>query len=203
LLALSKEGQLSENIGHNRPWKAAYKMTTDELATFWQRLGQSTVHPDDDRRLLESGGFETRLVPLPWNGPIKSARAFIAFLNPGLDPRDVPHERSNNNFTARLRRNLGGTEPYVYFDPSYLDHPGADWARATFGPDWPSRYADRMCVIQLVAYHSPDRKGPDKVYDQLRSTLVMKAWVHRTLLPRVRSGDAALVVGRGVSKFGL
>jgi hypothetical protein len=31
----------------------------------------------------------------------------------------------------------------------------------------------------------------------------MKAWVHDTLLPRVRAGDACLVVGMAVSQFGL
>src|SRR5665213_3144544 len=178
-------------------------MTTDDLVAFWSRLGNGTVHPEDDRRLLDTSGFETRLLPLPWNGQIMSAHVFVAFLNPGLDPGDVPYEQRNMQYCERLRQNLHGYDPYVYFDPSYLDHPGAAWARATFGPVWPSSYADRLCVIQLVAYHSPDGKGPDKVSDHLRSTWAMKSWVHRTLLARVRSKDAVLVVGRGVAKFGL
>jgi hypothetical protein len=178
-------------------------MTTDELIAFWSRLGRHTVHPDDEQALLERSGFETRLLPLPWNGPIRSARAFVAFLNPGLDTKDVPYEQGNSRFCERLRENLDGRRPYVYFDPAYLNHPGATWARETFGPDWPSSYADRICVIQLVAYHSSDNAAPEKVSHRLQSTSHMKAWVKETLLQRVRSGEALLVVGRGVSRFNL
>lgn len=178
-------------------------MTTDDLIAFWSRLGGGTVHPEDDRYLLQSSGFETRLVPLPWNGPIKTTNVFVALLNPGLDPSDIPYEAENRLFCDRLRKNLEGNSPYVYFEPAYADHPGKAWAYETFGHGWPSDFADRLCVLQLVAYHSPGADAPGRVAHKLRSTGLMKAWVQRTLLPRVRRGEALLVVGRGVSKFGV
>ncbi len=178
-------------------------MTTDDLIAFWSRLGGGTVHPNDDAKLLRDNGFETGLVPLPWNGPIKSARVFVALLNPGIDPRDLPYEQSSAAFRDRLRSNLEGRSSYVYSDERYLDHPGATWASATFGRDLPASAIDDLCIIQLVAYHGRGSKAAYDVEGRLRSTSVIKAWLRKDLLPRVRSGDAALVVGRGVSKFGL
>lgn len=178
-------------------------MTTDDLISFWSNLGPNNVHPTDDSTLLVRSGFETRLIPLPWNGPIRTARAFVAFLNPGLDDKDVPYEAENDDFCQKLRENLKGNSPYVYFDPDFLNHPGAKWARDTFGPDWPSSYADRICVIQLVAYHSSDSSAPHKLYNKLQSTAHMTNWIKETLLKRVRSGHALLVIGRGASRFDL
>jgi hypothetical protein len=90
-------------------------MTTDEMIAFWSRLGGGTVHPEDDAALLMANRFETRTLPLPWTGPIKSARAFVGLWNPGLDPRDVPYEVSNATFRDDLRRTLQGNAPYVFF----------------------------------------------------------------------------------------
>ncbi len=178
-------------------------MTTDELISFWSDLGSNNVHPSDDPTLLAQSGFETRLIPLPWNGPIRTARAFVAFLNPGLDDMDVPYEAENDDFRRTLRENLKGNSPYVYFDPAYLNHPGAKWARDTFGPDWPSSYADRICILQLVAYHSSGSAAPHGLYKKLQSTANMTNWIKGTLLKRVRSGEALLVIGRGASRFDL
>jgi hypothetical protein len=194
---------LEQSAQEHTVTKGNVTMTIDELIAFWSRLNRHTVHPDDDQALLEGNGFETRLIPLPWNGPIKSARAFVAFLNPGLDWGDLPYEQGNSGFCDSLRENLKGRHPYVYFEPEYQNHAGAEWARGTFGPDWPVIASARICIIQLVAYHSVNGKAPSKVFHRLRSTAVMNAWVQHTLLPRVRARDAFLVVGRAVSAFGV
>ena len=176
-------------------------MTTDEFIAFWAKLGDGIVHPDDDQALLERSGFEARLIPLPWNGPIKTAKAFVAFLNPGVHPEDISREKSNDQFRQRLRQNLKGESKYVYFEPDYSDHPGAAWAHRTFGANWSHGDRDRVCIIQLVAYHSQDCRAPYKAYKTLMSTLKMKLWIRHDLLPRVRSGNAVLVVGRGARGF--
>lgn len=80
-------------------------MTTDELIQFWTKLGAGTVHPDDTHTLGSVNGFETRLVPLPWNGPIATSRVFVAMLNPSLDPDDVGYEAGDIpalNHVARI-----------------------------------------------------------------------------------------------------
>jgi len=178
-------------------------MTTDDLIGFWSRLGTATLHPDDVAALCRSDKFETRLVPLPWNGPIRSARAIVALINPGLDPNDVPYEQGNRGFRERLHLNLEGNWPYVYFDQDYSDHPGAAWALTTFGRDFPIEFGDRFCVIQLVAYHSEDTKALSEIAQELRSAAVIKNWLHHTVLPQVRAGEMVLVVGRGAAKYGV
>jgi hypothetical protein len=187
----------------SRESKTMARMTTDEMIAFWSRLGGGTVHPEDDAALLRANGFETRTLPQPWTGPIKSARAFVALWNPGLDPRDVPYEASNATFCKDLRSNLQGNAPSVFFDPKYQNHSGAEWAARKFGDDRFEIGGTRICIIELVAYHRVDSTASRKVFHHLRSTAVMKAWVHDTLLPRVRAGDACLVVGMAVSQFGV
>jgi hypothetical protein len=178
-------------------------MTTGDLMRFWSRLGHhATVHPADDRSLIEANGFAVGLVPLPWNGPIRTSHRFVALLNPGLDPNDVPYERDHDGFRRRLRENLRGDQPYLYFDTEFADHPGCAWATKTFGFDWRSLAKD-ICALQLVAYHSKSGREAIRVSSRLRSSATMKAWLHATLLPQVRAGDAVLVVGRGAVPFGV
>src|SRR5271169_6898985 len=92
-------------------------MTTDEMIAFWSHHGGGTVHPEDDAALQPRNRFETRLLPVPWYGPIKSARAFVALWNPGLDPEDVPYEARNATFREHLRRTLQGDAPRHWQPP--------------------------------------------------------------------------------------
>lgn len=176
-------------------------MTTDDLIRFWGRLGGGTIHPDDAPILGMTKIFETRLIPLPWNGPILTSRVFVAMLNPSLDPKDVGYEANNTKFCRHLRQNLTGNAPYVYLEDDFQDHPGADWARKTFGTDHSIIRDANVCVLQLVPYHCAEGGIASKFAASLKSAAFMRTWVQRTLLPRVRSGDAILAVARAARAY--
>jgi hypothetical protein len=82
-------------------------MSPDHLIEYWSILDGQTVHPDD-QLVLPPGEFAIDLQPLPWNGPLRSARAYILLLNPGLNPTDHEYERLMNTSDGhRFKRRLG------------------------------------------------------------------------------------------------
>lgn len=170
----------------------------DEFVGFWGRLGDYTIHPDDRAVMQGRKGFETRLVPLPFLGPLCHARSYVLFLNPGLDDREVGYERDRADFTAYLQENLKGEKGYPYLQPQFAGHPGEAWARMTFGADVADLISDMVCIIQLVPYHSESGDVARSVAKRLPSTAAAHKFVHTALLPRVRESHTSLVVARGI-----
>jgi hypothetical protein len=99
------------------------KMSPDHLVEYWSALdGQQTVHPDD-QPILPPGQFAIDLQPLPWNGPLRSARVYILLLNPRWKPTD--HEwQQQPKVRKTLRFNLTGNGPYLYLDREFCGRPG-------------------------------------------------------------------------------
>jgi len=106
-------------------------MSPDHLIEYWSVLDGQTVHPDD-QAVLPPGQFAVDLEPLPWNGPLRSARAYILFINPGLPPDGVSPDdyeyEQRPVFREALRFNLTGNSPYIYL------HANLRIIQATVGP---------------------------------------------------------------------
>src|ERR1700730_6186425 len=120
------------------------KMSPDHLVEYWSALDRQTVHPDDRATLsqLPHGQFAVDLQPLPGYGPLRSARVYILFLNPGLKPTDHEWERLPEVRKA-LRLNLKGDSPYLYLQSEFINRPGNEWTRRHFGRDIGDAQADK------------------------------------------------------------
>lgn len=183
--------------GHTDTWTKS----VDDLVRFWSRLGDASVHPDDVPH-VSPNSFALDLHPVPWAGSLRNAKVYILFLNPGLS-EDDRIEEARPAFRAALRANLLGDHPYLYLMKENSKHPGFRWARQTFGPDVVETDAPDICIIQLVPYHSKEGDVATKVANDLPSSLMVQRFVQDALLPRVRSGDTALIVARSAKRWGV
>ena len=180
---------------------AGWSRSVDELVEFWSSLGDASVHPEDAPRISGSE-FALGLHPVPWAGPLRSAKAYFLFLNPGLNGQEWVEE-SRPAFAEALRANLTGDQPYPYLLSAHATHPGHKWARQTFGPDIGEADASHVCVLQLVPYHSEKGAVASKAAPKLPSSIAIRRFVHYGLLPRVRAGEAVLVVARSAKLWGV
>lgn len=176
-------------------------MTADELVTFWSELGTSKVHPEDCGYL--SGGFATDLYPVPWTGPLKHAEVYFLYLNPGRAGDEAAYEAKNPAFVDALSANLRGDRPYLYLSEQFNDHPGARWTRTTFGGDIDGRYAGRICVLQLVPYHSEKGGVARAAAPRLTSSKMIRRFVRHALIPKAHAGEIGLVVARSSRLWGI
>lgn len=149
------------------------------------------------------------LCPIPFVGKPSKARVFVLMLNPGLSPGDYFAEQ-HSKFRAAVWANLKGESDFLYLDPRYGWHPGFDYwhgkltsviqgvARRTNVTYQQAlrRAAANTCVIQLVPYHSISFGLTEGVVRGMRSPRLAKQFVHDHVLPRVRRGDALLIVTR-------
>lgn len=158
------------------------------------------VHADDKAHLRRDQ-FQTQLYPVPWAGPILSADVFLLFLNPGYVSREDEYEKQPE-LARLLRDNLKGDQPYFYLLEEFRNHPGYDWARRTFG-EGIKEHLSRICVLQLVAYHSTDGSAARKMATSLPSSKKMIKFVQNSLLASARSGKVGLVVARSSNLWGL
>jgi len=180
-------------------------MSPDHLIEYWSVLDGQTVHPDD-QAVLPPGQFAVDLEPLPWNGPLRSARAYILFINPGLPPDGVSPDdyeyEQRPVFREALRFNLTGNSPYIYLQCKFADHPGNRWASRLFGRDIGEVQADRMCVVQLVAYHCKDGGPAKRVARRLPSSQKSIRFVHEWVVPRANAGEIGLIVAQAAEQWG-
>ncbi len=175
-------------------------MTPDDLIGYWSALNGQTVHPDD-RLMLTGGRFATDLQPLPWNGPLRTARVYILLINPSLAPEDHEWE-ARAIFLEALKLNLTGNSPYLYLQERFAGHPGNRWARRIFGYDIGEAEADRICVVQLAAYHDADGKRVKRISKSLASSRKTIDFVHTWILPRAKDDEVGLIVARAFDEWG-
>src|SRR5205085_11945929 len=98
--------------------RARFLMTAEDLIAFWSKLEtENRIHPDDADHLGE--GFQLKLIPQPWVGPLRHAQVFMLFLNPGFDGGEIEYEQHRPDFREALRANLRGQEPYFFLDPRF------------------------------------------------------------------------------------
>lgn len=184
---------------------------TVTLASFEAYTAGCLQHESDSR-------FHLGLLPQPWFGDLKSATVFILMLNPGLNPGDyfseykVPSYR--DALIANLKQQRGREFPLLFLDPELSWHPGARYFRGKL--HWLvlslvnerrmeyrealAEVAKRVCVLQLVPYHSPVFQLPNSLLDRLQSSELMKAFVENLLKTR---RDILVLVTRKANQWGL
>lgn len=171
------------------------------LVSYWSRLGNSHVHPDDMQH-VRAPDFATDLLPVPWAGPLCTAKVYFLFLNPGLTEQDRVEE-ARPAFKTVLRANLSGDQPYFYLMKEYASHPGHKWARQTFGSDVTEASAGDICMLQLVPYHSEKGDVARRVAPTLPSSLMIRRFVSESLIPRAMAGEIGIVVARSAKLWGI
>lgn len=170
-------------------------MNTEDLIKYWQQLGSAKIHPQD----VTTAGidkFANDLMPVPWVGPIISAKVYFLYLNPGLDERDHEFEMNDSEFLQALKSNLLGSEPYLYLQKRFRDHPGNVWARRIFGHDTTESLLHHFCALELVPYHSKHGNAARQISQKLPSSLLMQRYVREVIFPRAERNEVGLVVAR-------
>jgi hypothetical protein len=176
-----------------------------------EQYTSSVAFGDQADRSLHLG-----LCPLPFVGNPSKASIFILMLNPGLSPGDYFAEQQDG-FREALWANLKGQSDFLYLNPHYAWHPGFYYwhgklasvvrelaARASVSYEEAlKRAATKICVIELVPYHSISFGLSDRVVRGMRSPVLARQFVHDEVLPRARRGDAAIIVTRQIQQWGL
>jgi hypothetical protein len=163
--------------------------------------------------------FHLGLLPQPFHGPLEDASAYVLMLNPGFDPRDYFWDYEQPAFRAALIEQYGGQSSFLFLDDRFRDHPGHRWwwgkaqlrrlAEAMAHQTGISlaiaiqQLARRIAAIELMPYHSKSYDPKLLSGTKLASVALARSFVHEHVLPRARSGHAALVVARGNQAWGL
>jgi hypothetical protein len=167
--------------------------------------------PNDSR-------FHLGLLPEPYFGDLTKATFFVLMLNPGLSPACYYGEyraggRLRDAIISNLRQDQGREFPFFYLDPEFAWHSGGRYFRARL--HWLAealvrqerrsyrealaQIAQRVAVLQLVPYHSPNFKS-GVVLGKLESTALVKDFVRERVVPRT---EIPIVVTRKASEWAL
>jgi len=185
---------------------------TDNLIEFWGRVPQAPpfVHPEDATALRNLGvrlaqfDVDVGLFPQPWVGPIKTARAYVLQLNPGLSGLETDIEETNSEFRRALRDNLKGELPNLFLDNRFTSHPGRAWVESHVRGVAPlAKLAAGVAQVELFPYHSATFKIPKRVLLTLPSVSLIRRWVNDTVLPAARSEKVGVVVQRSAEAWNL
>jgi hypothetical protein len=185
------------------------------------------VHPADmdslDHARAQAAGLQLQLLPLPVNGSLERASAVIVMLNSGFGASDAAWEANHPSEAtereASRARNIlqshTATDRYPFYDfnPRLADHPGAQYWRKKLGSvcreiaiqrrlalDAAREFvANRVAVVQRVAYASSDSTGVAKACGQLPSSMAAQSLVRGL----IEEGKTLIIVVRGASALGL
>lgn len=175
-----------------------------------------------DFGLKDDSAQHLGLLPIPYVGNLQRASVFILTLNPGLSPIDYYCQQHNKPFTEALIRNLcqenaDDPYPFIFLNPRFSWHSGFDY--------WHGRLRDiaqmvarkknkdhrsglqylaqKVCVLELVPYHSRSFGLSRSILDSLESVRLMVDYVREVVVPRAQSGEVAVVVTRKAHYWGL
>jgi hypothetical protein len=188
-----------------------------------------TVAVPDFATFVRSRAFDQRkdsklhlgLIPRPYAGNLNRAKVFILMLNAGLNPGDYFGEElpSFSKAAARNLRQQNRTDKYPFFllNPKFSWHPGFRYwnsklykiseiicKKKHFRMQRALAYlAKRICVVQLVPYHSQVFKLPSKVKNKLESSKAIKRFVSEVLVPKAKNREVLIVVARGRKAWNL
>lgn len=161
------------------------------------------------------------LLPQPFFGDIRHASIYILLLNPGLGPTDyygeyeVPEYRAT--LLANLKQQFRDALPFPFLDPRFAWHGGFNWWHGklakviqhlavgwgvSFG-EARKRLAGTLASIELLPYHSSTFKDSAGWLRRLHSVNLARRFVESFVLPRVRRGEAIVIVTRKVATWNL
>ncbi len=180
--------------------------------------GKVVMQPDfcapGDRKL------HLGLLPQPFCGDVLGANIYFLLLNPGVGPGDYYAEYEVPAFRATLLANLKQrfekeATPFLFLDPRFAWHCGFDWWNGKMAGiikrlagHWGLSYADArqrlgasVASLELVPYHSASFHDADNWLGRLPSAELARDFVAETIMPRVQSGKAIVIVVRKASEW--
>jgi len=214
----------------------------EDLISFWRGSinSTSTCHPEDLSTLLSSKPglctnddlvmsylnettqtpFELSLLPIPYNGDLKSAKIFILMLNPGLSLSDyhiADHpEFITDSINVINQTYLDNGFPFSCLNPKYYYWSGFQYWHTKLQPlikeiqtikhfksyrDALSLVAQNIATVQFVAYHSRKFGSPqEQVISQLTSPKKAQSYV-RYLIDLACKEEILLLVGRAAQRW--
>jgi hypothetical protein len=170
-------------------------MTTEDLISYWR--GDWKIHPDDQSAVsthnsiyLENDArhLHTKsLTPIPWVGNLRSAAVILVMLNPGYCNEQPEYERRESQLLEDNRNQFKGCNMFCLVDNAGITSGGRYW-RSIFRTfvqahfqDCEAGYrllAEKLCVAQMIAYHSKRDPG-SKLRSSLPSSRPMLAWLRK------------------------
>lgn len=159
-------------------------------------------------------GYTTRrlrldMVPEPWVGNPRRARALVLQLNPGFHPRDLYWHRQPS-FRRAARENLEHRRaefPFYLLDPAFAASPGGTWWRRRIGKLLGAlehagrgdaalrRLANRLAAVELHGYHSNE-------YRPIPATLPSQRYSFHLVEKAIERG-CVIVIARGARDWSI
>jgi hypothetical protein len=162
------------------------------------------------------------LIPFPYDGDILKAKIYILTLNPGFVPDDYYAESHDRVFRdARIRclqqEHLDKDFPFMNLNPRFSYHGGYQYWASRLGDiidkvseqrhvsyrEALSLLSQKIALLEYVPYHSERYRVGKAVVDEMRSPMLIKAFVKSYVVPRTENGDAVIIVTRKVREWGV
>jgi hypothetical protein len=181
-----------------------------------------TVYRQPDFGAGDDCGLHFGLLPHPFCGDLERASIFVLMLNPGLGFQDYYGEYEVPRFRRALirvmrQRFAQDSMPFMFLDPRFSWHGGFSWwhgkLRGIFDQlsklngisfaESRARFSRIIASIELVPYHSQSFSNEGGLAKKLPSAKLARDYVEQSVLPRVRRGDAIVIVARKSKAWGL
>jgi len=172
-----------------------------DIFEYWSRYRAPNWYHRDDWPTLSrvSHHFNTHVLPVPFTGPLKSARVTLLYLAPGLSRSDFSRARSPKRWQRKLRR-LRGFEPLS--GPNEHKE-GWDWWQSRtrrFG-DW-EKLRSKVAILEMCPYHSKSFHDW-QLLAALPSCRVSIEWAQDVLFTEAETGDRVVICLRAPKYWGL
>lgn len=196
----------------------------EDMRVLEANRGSYVVHPNytdyakSSLSQSKDSRFHLGLLPVPYSGDLELATVFVLMLNPGLCPSDYFGEYNVPQYRAKVIENLQQKPnrrfPMAYLSPNVAWHGGGEYWRGKLNWlallltrvrgmeywDALSLLSKRICLLQMIPYHSTRFSFPLAEADRLHSTLLVRRFVHEEVLPR---DNVLILVLRQVAQWRL
>ncbi len=174
-----------------------------DIFEFWKDVGPETkIHPEDEpflKGLTAKHNLCLDCLPVPFYGPLQTAKIVLLYLNPGLGEADL--DAANNmdeqQFYWRQRQ---GREPLR----SQINLAKKSWwvsRTKRISPDT-EFLRHQLAVLELCPYHSKSFKD-GKLLKALPSSRVALNWARNVLFPQARDKAKVVICLRSAKRWGL
>ncbi len=170
---------------------------------FWAQIDNAEpIHPADAATVARvQPEFDWHCLPIPYMGPLATAKVVLLFLNPGLCALD--HElaatEAGRHWYAEQRTGHGNL-------PNNDEHADANlWLNGILGQFGTTQeaVADTVAILDLCAYHSQNFRRLHEMTAALQSCRVSTHWAQNSLFPRAERGEVVVVCLRSPLYWGL
>jgi hypothetical protein len=163
------------------------------------------------------------LLPMPYLGPIETARVVFLLLNPGFEVSNLREEKFasvRDRFARTIRQDFADEAyPFVFLDPALAWTGGFRWWSRRLRPlmdaltapeHWNCTLAQarrtlaqHVAALQLVPYHSEAFGLKDDVLQGMESVRLSTDFARNVLAKRAESGTTTVLVMRKIKAWEL